>query len=284
MMLSPVLLGLTLLIIVPALMTIPLAFTRYDALSSPEWLGLGNFREMLHDGMFFNGLRASLVYVLLAVPIRLLGALLLALLLHRPGRGRTFIRGAIYLPTVVPDIAYALLWLYIFNPLFSPLNVFLPLFGGRGSTPAGWLLNGTSAQVAIAIVLFWTLGEGFVLLMATLQDIPRAMLESAAIDGASRWQVLTRITLPMLAPMLLLIIFRDTIRSFQANFVATVILTNGGPYYATSYLPFWIWQNAIDYQRFGYAAAMTLVLSAVTVVAIALQFVVVRRWRTGYFE
>ncbi|HCG28962.1 MAG TPA: hypothetical protein DEU95_04280 [Chloroflexi bacterium] len=84
--------------------------------------------------------------------------------------------------------------------------------------------------------------------------------------------------------MLLLIIFRDTIRSFQANFVATVILTNGGPYYATSYLPFWIWQNAIDYQRFGYAAAMTLVLFAVTVVAIALQFVVVRRWRTGYFE
>ena len=283
-MLSPVLIGLTLLIIVPALMTIPVAFTRYDALTSPEWLALGNFREMFRDEMFYNGLRASFVYVLLAVPVRLLGALLLALLLNRPGRGMTLFRGAVYLPTVVPDIAYVLLWLYIFNPLFSPLNVFLPLFGGQDGAPAGWLLDGTSAQVAIVIVLFWTLGEGFVLLMAALQDIPRELTESAAIDGASRWQQLTRITLPLLTPMLLLVVFRDTIHSFQANFVATVILTDGGPYHATSYLPFWIWQNAIDYQRFGYAAAMTLVLFVVTAVAIALQFAVVRRWRAAYFE
>lgn len=283
-MLSPMLIGLVLLVAVPALMTIPLAFTRYDALTSPEWRGLGNFREMFRDDLFFNGLRASLVYVLLAVPVRLVGALLLALLLRRPGRGMTLFRGAVYLPTVVPDIAYVLLWLYIFNPLFSPLNVFLPLFGGRGSQSAGWLLDGASAQVAIVIVLFWTLGEGFVLLMAALQDIPREMLESAAIDGASRWQQMTRITLPMLAPILLLVVFRDTIHSFQANFVATVVLTDGGPYYATSYLPFWIWQNAIDYHRFGYAAAMTLVLYVVTGVAIVLQFAVVRRWRIAYFE
>jgi len=283
-MLSPVLIGLTLLIIIPALMTVPLAFTNYDALTSPDWVGLGNIREMLSDERFFNGLRASFVYVILAVPLRLLGALTFALLMHRPGRGMTFFRGAVYAPTVVPDIAYVLLWLYIFNPLFGPLNFLLPLFGGGDAAPAGWLLGGTSAQIAIVIALFWTLGEGFVLLMAALQDIPREMMEAAAIDGAGRWQTMTRITLPLLAPMLLLVMFRDTIHSFQANFVATVVLTNGGPYYATSYLPFWIWQNAIDYHRFGYASAMTLVLYLITGIAIALQFAVVRRWKLAYLD
>ena len=261
-MLSPVLIGLTLLIIIPALMTVPLAFTNYDALTSPDWVGLGNIREMLSDERFFNGLRASFVYVILAVPLRLLGALTFALLMHRPGRGMTFFRGAVYAPTVVPDIAYVLLWLYIFNPLFGPLNFLLPLFGGGDAAPAGWLLGGTSAQIAIVIALFWTLGEGFVLLMAALQDIPREMMEAAAIDGAGRWQIMTRITLPLLAPMLLLVVFRDTIHSFQANFVATVVLTDGGPYYATLVLPLLMYETAFDRFRFGEGAAIMLLVFA----------------------
>ena len=165
LMLAPMLVGLVLLIVVPALLTLPVAFTNFDAISAPEWRGLGNFSEMLRDERFWGGMRASMLFVILSVPLRLLGALLLGLLLYRGGRGTPTFRAAVYLPTVVPDVAWALLWLYIFNPLFGPLNWLLRafgVFGSGGDQPAGWLLDPTSAQLAIVVMLFWTLGEGFV--------------------------------------------------------------------------------------------------------------------------
>ena len=290
LMLAPYLLGLLGLIALPVALTFSVAFTDFDALTPPRWTGLENFRRMLDDGDFWNGLRASLVFVAVAVPLRLLGALALAMLLYRRGPGVGATQAAVYLPTIVPDVAYALLWLYIFNPLFGPLNGLMVLFTGSfdltlpgHSGPTGWLLHPTAAQAAIVLMLIWTIGEGFVLLMAALQDIPRELYDSAAIDGAGARQRFMLVTLPMLAPFLLLLAFRDTVWSFQANFVAAVIVTKGGPYYATSYLPYWIYLNAADYQRFGYAAAMMLVMFAITAAIILLQFGVSRRWRTAYY-
>ena len=290
LMLAPYVFGLLALIILPVALTFSVAFTDFDALTSPRWTGLANFRRMLDDGDFWNGLRASLVFVAVAVPLRLLGALALAMLLYRRGPGVGATRAAVYLPTIVPDVAYALLWLYIFNPLFGPLNGLMVLFTGSfdltlpgHSGPTGWLLHPTAAQAAIVLMLVWTIGEGFVLLMAALQDIPRELYDSAEIDGAGARQRFVLVTLPMLAPFLLLLAFRDTVWSFQANFVAAVIVTKGGPYYATSYLPYWIYLNAADYQRFGYAAAMMLVMFAITAAIILLQFGVSRRWRTAYY-
>ena len=290
LMLTPYLLGLLALVIVPVSLALSIAFTDFDALTPPRWTGLANFRRMLDDVDFWNGLRASLVFVAAAVPLRVLGALTLAVLLYRRGRGVGVTRAAVYLPTIVPDVAYALLWLYIFNPLFGPLNGLLLLLTGSSdpalagdSCPTGWLLHPTAAQAAIVLMLAWTIGEGFVLLMAALQDIPRELYESAAIDGAGAQQRFYLVTLPLLAPFLLLLAFRDTVWSFQANFVAAVIVTNGGPYYATSYLPYWIYLNAPDYQRFGYAAAMTLVMFLITCAVVLLQVAASRRWRAAYY-
>jgi multiple sugar transport system permease protein len=289
-MLAPYLTGLILLYLLPALLAIGVAFTDFDALSPPRWIGFGNFRRMLQDPDFWNGLRASLVFVALAVPLRVGGALGLALLLYRQAPGVTLARTAVYLPTVVPDVAYALLWLHIFNPLYGPLNgLAWPFTGWFDTTPAvrvgptGWLLDPVAAQVAIVLMLAWTIGEGFVLLMAALQDIPRELYESAAIDGAGSWQRFTLLTLPLLAPFLLLLALRSTVWSFQANFVAAVIVTRGGPYYATSYLPYWVYLNAADYQRFGYAAAMIVVMLLITGSIIVLQVEMSRRWRAAHF-
>jgi multiple sugar transport system permease protein len=286
LLLAPFLCGLVLLVVIPVVLATAIAFSDFDALSAPEWVGLNNFAEMLQDGEFWNGIRASAFFLVLALPLRIAGALSLALLLQARGRLVGLARAAVFLPSIIPDVAYALLWLYIFNPLYGPLNGILGLFVGApvGTPTHGWLLHQTgAAEIAVVIMLVWTIGEGFVLMLAALHDISPELYEAAAIDGASFWQRVWRVTVPMLAPYLVLLAFRDTVWSFQANFVAAVIVTEGGPYYATTYLPYWIYLNAADFQRFGYAAAMTLVMFAITGMLITLQFVVVRRWRAAYY-
>ena len=278
LLLLPYLIGIFGLVLLPALLSIPFAFTDYDALSPPVWVGLDNFLEMQGDDLFWNGLRVSLFYILLAVPLRVLGALLLAFLLQRRSRLNGFFRGVVYLPTIIPDVAYALLWLFIFNPLYGPLNWVLRIFGvGRGFE--GWLLEPAWARLALILMMLWPIGEGFVLMLAAFQDIPRELDDAAIVDGAGGGQRFRFITLPLLTPAILLLLFRDTVLSFQANFVPALITTNGGPYYATQVLPLYVYRHATEYQNFGYASAMTWVMYIVTALLVILQFMVLRRWR-----
>ena len=280
LLLAPSLLGIGLLIVFPALFTFVLAFYEYDLIRPAVFRGLDNFRELLQDEVFRTSLRNSLVFVLVAVPLRLLGALALALSFHGRFRGVGVYRTGAYLPTVVPDVAYALLWLWIFNPLYGPLNLFLGLFGDF--TPA-WLTNPASAQAAVVIMSLFQLGEGFVVALATRQEIPEELYELAAIEGSSDLNVFRRVTLPIMAPTLLLLLFRDTIFSFQASFVPALIVTEGGPPpYATTYLPLFIYRNAFEYLRYGYAAAATLTMFVVTGVIVLIQYRIVKRWRKGF--
>ena len=276
-LLAPYVTGITLLIVVPAVITFVLSFYTYDLIRPAEFNGVGNFGDLLRDDVFRISVRNSLVYVLFAVPLRLIGAMVLALLLHKRFRGAGAYRTAAYLPTVVPDVAYALLWLWILNPLYGPLNLFLGLFGDF--TPA-WLTNPAAAQAGIIIMSLFQIGEGFIVAMATRQSIPGELYELASIEGSGAWNSFRRITLPLMAPTLLLLLFRDTIFSFQANFVPAVIVTGGGPPpYATTYLPLFIYRNAFEYLRYGYAAAATLAMFVITGVIVFLQWRIVKRWR-----
>jgi multiple sugar transport system permease protein len=278
----PYLLGLLGLVLLPFLLSIPFAFTDYDALSPPRWIGLENFSDMFVDDRFWAGLWASLFFIALAVPLRVLGAMLLAFLLYKPRRSHRIYRVLVYLPTIVPEVAYAVLWLFIFNPLYGPLNWILPLFG---LPPSVWLLWEWPAKFASVIMLLWTIGEGFVVLMAALQDIPTELHDAAAVDGATGVQRFTRITLPMLSPFLLLLTLRDIALSFQITFVPALVTFEGGkPYYSTQFLPFYVWQTVTDDGQFGYAAAMSWVMYAITAGIIVLTFVVARRIRGAYYE
>jgi multiple sugar transport system permease protein len=279
-MLAPFATGVAVLIVVPAAITFGLALFEYDLIRPARFSGLQNFIDLASDDVFRISLRNSLMYVLFAVPLRLLGALGLALLLHRRFRHVGAYRTAAYLPTVVPDVAYALLWLWIFNPLYGPLNLFLGLFGDF--TPA-WLTNPTAAQAAIIIMSLFQIGEGFIVAMATRQEIPEELYELATIEGTGPWQAFVRITLPFMAPTLLLLLFRDTIFSFQVNFVPALIMTGGGPPpYATTYLPLFIYRSGFEYLRYGYAAAATLTMFVITVAIVLVQYRLVRRWRHAF--
>jgi len=279
-MLAPYVFGIAILIVSPALITFGLAVTEYDLIRSPRFNGLDNFRELWGDDIFRTAMRNSLMFIAFAVPLRLLGAVALALLLYKRFRGVAAYRTAGYLPTVVPDVAYALLWLWIFNPLYGPLNLALGAVGGP--TPS-WLTDPRAAQWAVIVMSLFTIGEGFIVAMATRQGIPSELYELGDIEGARPYYMFLRITLPLMAPTLLLLMFRDTIFSFQANFVPALILTNGGPApYATTYLPLWIYRNGFEYLRYGYAAAMTLTMFFATALIVYLQYRIVKRWRHAF--
>lgn len=275
LLLFPYLLGLGGLLFVPAVLGIGLAFTDYAGFGLPEWTGLDNFRQFGRDRVFWPSVKATIGLAAIAAPVRVLVALGLASLLRAPYRGRGLLRRTAFLPTVIPEVAYALLWLYIFNPLWGPLNRLLPL---RGFRLDAWLLEPGPAKLAIAITLFWTVGEGIVLLLAARRDVPRELYEAAALDGAGPGALFARITLPLLLPFLVLLLCRDIIVSFGASFVAALVITRGGPYYATTYLPYWVYLQSTDFGNWGYAGALNLVLFGLTLLVLVVLLLLSRRW------
>jgi multiple sugar transport system permease protein len=280
LLLAPYLFGLLALVALPAAITFGLALFEYDLVQAPDFRGLGNFRELFDDEVFRISLRNSLLFIAFAVPIRLVGAVGLALLLHRRIRGVGAYRAGVYLPTIVPDVAYALLWLWMFNPLYGPINVALD---GLGLPSPEWLTDGSDARWAIVTMTVFLLGEGFLVALATRQSLPGELYELAAVEAASPFYVFRRVTLPLMAPVLLLLLFRDTIFSFQVNFVPALIVTEGGPPpYETTYLPLFVYQTGFEYLRYGYAAAATVVMFLITALIVFIQWRIVVRWRRGF--
>ena len=288
LLLAPYLFGLAVLVFFPAVVTFGLALTEYDLIRSPRFVGLDNFRELWSDPIFARALENSLHFAAFGVPLRVLAALGLALLLHVRFRGVTVYRSAAVVPTVVPEIAYGLLWLWFLNPLYGPINLFLDLGGEPERTFWGarlpqWLTDGGDARAAIVVMSLFTIGEPFVVLLVARQAIPHELYELGATEGASPLRVFARLTLPLLAPVLLLLFCRDTIFSLQATFVPALIVTDGGPPpYETTYLPLFVYRNAFEYLRYGYAAAATVVMFGLTALIVFLQWRILRLWTTGF--
>lgn len=276
LLLAPYLVGLVALTLGPLAASLALSLTRFDMLRPPQWVGIDNFRALAGDPLFWRALGNSLWFALCGVVARVAAALALALWLNRPTRGSGVARAAVYLPTLVPDIAYALVWLLLLNPGVGPLNLFLGAL--HLPTPA-WLTTPLGARAAVVMMWTFQIGEGFLLLLAARQTIPRQLFEAAALDGAGMWQTLRRITLPLLAPALLLLAIRDTALSFQMSFVPGQITTETGPYYATYFLPQFIYDQSIGLFRYGYASAATMVMMAVAALLLMVQWGATRPWQ-----
>jgi multiple sugar transport system permease protein len=277
-MLLPYLVGLVVLIGLPSGLALGLAFTRFDALTPPEWIAFTNFERLWHDRLFWTALSNTSIYLTLAVPLRIGGAFLFALIFRPQRRGVGLARAAIYLPTVIPDIAYATIWLISFNPLYGPVNLLL----NRASLPTPeWTAAPWPAMWALVIMAVWQLGEGFVVLLAATRTIPAEFYEAGEMDGAGAWARYRFITLPMLIPSLILLTARDLIISLQANFVPSLVVTKGGPGYATLFIPLYTYWLAFDDLRFGYASAVIWTLYLVTFVVVVTQYQLLRRWQYG---
>ena len=258
--LAPYLVGTLVLVVLPALATMTVSFTNYQAIAPPTWTGLDNFRRLAETPLVRLGLYNTLVFAGLAVPLRLVGALVLALLLGgrrslRVGSG--LYRAAVYLPTIMPEAAYALVWLWILNPVYGPLNMIL---AALGLPQPSWLTEAGTARLAIVLMALLQLGEGFVVVLAARQNVPAALYEAAEVDGANRWQGFWRITLPLIVPWLLLLVCRDLVVAVQNTFTPSFVLAYGGPYYATTFLPLLIYEISFDFADWGLASAVLVVV------------------------
>lgn len=272
----PYLVGLTALVAIPGVWAAALAFTDDTGFGGARFVGLDNFRTMVDDPQFWQAAGNSAVYVAIAVPLRIGAAVTMALLLHRQTAWSEAGRAVTYLPTIVPDIAYALLWAWLLNPLYGPLAV---LSADTGLPAAGWLTDPWAARVAIAVMGGLTIGEGFLIALAWRRMLPEALFETAAVEGASPTYVLRRVTLPLMAPVLGLLALRDVLVSLQLGFVPALIVTGGGPRRATTYLPNYLHDHAFRYFRLGYASAVALTMLVVTGLIVYVQHRLARRWR-----
>ena len=276
LMAAPFVLGVVALVVVPALGALPMAFFEWDLVRPPRFLGLGNFEELVDDPVFRIALRNALFFLIAAVPLRLLGALALALVLARRGRPRAAGRGAVVTPTMIPDAAYALIWLWVLNPIYGPVNLAL---GAVGLPTPAWLSQPTAARWAIVLMLVFQLGEGFLIALIARRQVPEELLDIATINGAGRWGRFTRVTLPMILPALALIAIRDTILVLHTTFVPALLVTEGGPPpFATTALSLFTYRNAFEYLRYGYAAAATVVMLVLAASISWLLYRSVARW------
>lgn len=290
-LLTPYLVGLVLLVAVPTVVVLVLALTDYDLVRPARWVGFANVTALAADPVFRTALLNSLVFALVATPLRLLLALALALLLHRRGPATGAARTAAMLPTAMPEVAYGLLWLWLLNPVYGPVNLLLTAGGGPGltifgRTPPQWLTDPTGARAAIILLSVFTIGESFVVLLAARRMLPASAYELAALDDATGWDVFRRVTLPLLAPVLMLLFLRDTVMGLQFSFIPSLVVTDGGPPpYATTYLSLFVYRNAFEYLRYGYAAAATVVMLGLTALIIGIQWLIIRRYRgLGTFD
>ncbi len=270
----PLAAGTVLLLLIPGLITVSLAFTEYDGLSPARFVGLAQLRALAEDPLFRTALTNSLWVALAGVPLRMLLALGLALLMQR-ARAR-LAPAAVFLPMAIPDLAWAILWLWIANPLFGPLAWLLSALGLRADI---WLIDPIWGKALIVFITLFLVGEIFVVLHAARDELPRALYDVAALEGASGWTQFRRITLPLLLPAIVFLSARDFALSLQTSFAPALIVTKGGPQYGTLLLPLYVYQTGFEYLRFGLAAAQTLVMLVVTLAMMSVQWYALRRWR-----
>lgn len=268
--LAPVVIGLVALVVIPLIATFVLTFFRYDGLTSPRFTGLANLRTLAEDGIIRRAFLNSLLFMAVAVPIRLAVAATVGIVLAKDRTGSRIGRVVAVLPTAVPDLVIAVGFLWLFNPVSGPLAA---VFHG---SPLGSALG---ARVSLVIVASFLVGESIIIALIARRAIPLSFEEIAILEGARPATILRRVTLPLMAPVLLLVAARDLVVGFQAVFVPALVLTEGGPVWATTTLPVLAYRTGFGFQRFGLAAAMTLLQLCLTGVLIAVAALFANRVR-----
>lgn len=253
---APWLVGLAVFTTIPALMSLYFSFCDYSVLNPPVFIGATNFTDLARDEVFWQSLNNTLIYAVAALPLGTVLGIVLALLLNQQIIARPVFRTIFFLPSLVPLVALAILWQWIFNGEFGVLNHALGWFGIDGPN---WLTDTTWAKPALIITALWGVGNSVVIYLAGLQDVPRDYYEAARVDGANWWQQTRHITLPMISPVIYFNVIMGTIGVLQI-FAVPYVMTGGGPARATLFYTMYLFNQAFRYLNMGYACAMAWVL------------------------
>jgi multiple sugar transport system permease protein len=254
---SPWVIGFLVFTVGAMLFSLGLTLFDTDLLTETKFIGLKNFVQLSHDRLFLKSLSVTGYYVLLAVPLQVLAALLIALMLNNRKIALVGVwRTLYYMPSIVSGIAVSMLWMWMLNPDFGLFNYLLSLIGIQGPR---WIYSEQWAIPSFVIMGVWAAGSNMLLYLAGLQSIPTPLYEAASIDGAGSWSRFWRITLPMLSPTLFFNLVMTLIGAFQV-FTQAFVMTNGGPNNATLTMVLYLYRKGFEQLHFGYASAVAWVL------------------------
>ncbi|MGW7683860.1 carbohydrate ABC transporter permease [Kribbella sp. NPDC054772] len=268
---APAMIGFLAFVGYPLIRSFYLALTKYNGLTDPVFVGLGNFRRLFTtDPAFWPAIRATGYLVLLYVPLSLIIGLALAMFCNQRFAGVRVVRTLAYLPVVLPAVATITLWKFILDPQVGLMNTILDRLGLPTSL---WLQSPKMAMPAVVLVMLWGVGGTMIIFLAALQSVPTELYEAAKVDGAGPWSVFFRITLPMISPIMLLQVILQTTAALQ-TFNQPKILTGGGPGFSTNVLMLGIYNNGFPtlgkIPQLGYASAQVWVLFVIIIAVIAL--------------
>lgn len=268
---APWLFGFIFVTILPMLWSFYLSFTKYDILSEPKWIGLANYETMFkYDYLFPQSLKVTFQYAFTSVPLRLIFALILALLLSQNRRAVGLYRTLFYVPSVFGgSIAVAVMWRQLFGVNGALNSVLISL--GVIEKGIGWLTGPKTALWSLVTLAVWQFGSPMLIFLAGLKQIPFSLYEAAMIDGATGWQKFWRITLPMLSPIIFFNFLVQMISGFMM-FTQALIITNGGPFNQTLLYVLYIYRKGFTDYSMGYASALAWIMLLIVGILTAIIF------------
>lgn len=272
---SPWLIGFLGLVIGPMLASLYFSFTNYDMLSPAVWTGLDNYKNvLLNDPRFVQSLKVTLIFVFVSTPLKLIFALLLALLFNTGRKGTGLFTTIYYIPSIIGgSVAIAVVW----RQLFGREGAINTLFASVGLDGINWLGDPSYALSILIVLVVWQFGSPLIIFLAGLRQIPQELYEAASVDGASTLTRFFRITLPMLTPVIFFNLIMQTIGAFM-TFTQAFLITNGGPMDATNFYAVYLYETAFEHLRMGYASAMAWILLVIIGVITLILFATSKYW------
>ena len=277
---APALVGILIFVVMPTFLGVYYSFTDYDIVNSPRLIGLANYRELFRDPIFRVALINVIKFVIILVPAQTIAGLSLALLVNQKIKMKSLFSSVYFIPVVSSMIVAAVLWKFIFDPMQGPLNRILALLGVEGPL---WLFSPDWALPAICIMMIWQSAAYYmVIFWAGLQNIPAQLEEAAKVDGANRWRIFWRITLPLLLPTTVFVIILNLISVFRI-FDQVWVMTFGGPGYSTMTVVMYLYQAAFRRLSMGYGASIGCVLFVIIFVVTLFSIVIMRKGFESYY-
>lgn len=261
---SPWIIGFIIFVSGPILASGYYSLTEFSIFQPPHWVGLANYRTLLTDDPdFLLSLSNTLIFTVLAIPTSIVAAMTMALAMNVKLRGVTIYRGIYFLPSIVPAVASAVLWVWILNPQWGLLNAALRFVGIHGP---GWLTSPDWSKPSMAMIAVWATGSDMLIYLAALQDVPQSLYEAASLDGANGWDRIRLITIPLLTPIVFFQLINGIIWAFQ-YFTEAFVMTGGGPAKSTLFYALYLYQNAFVSLKMGLACAQAWILFIIVMFA-----------------
>ncbi|MEL6149808.1 MAG: sugar ABC transporter permease [Chloroflexota bacterium] len=274
---GPMIAGLVIFRFGPILASLAISFTEWRGTVAPRFIGLENYQELMESEIFWEVMVNTLQFAAGFVPATMLLGFTLAVLVNQQIKGVAFFRGMYYLPAITSMIAVALVWNWIFQGRFGVVNYILRSWFGFTSPP-NWLADRNTSLWVLVIVSAWkSAGFSMMIFLAGLKSVPNQLYEAARIDGADSWQQLLFITLPMITPVTFFVLILTIFEAF-GTFEVTIAMTGGGPLNSSTTLPYYVYQNAFQFFRYGFASSAAYVLTIIVIIITVINFIFRRRW------